>query len=257
MPEPGPKLAIVDWGIGGLGIYRLIRSQLGDMPVLYFSDTGVTPYGRMSREQLVDRLSKVFSFLEQQGVSHVVVGCNAASTVLPLMKIDKLRVAGVIEGAIAMIAKLSPPKLALIGGRRTVLSGVYRRGFAERGINLTQRIAQPLSALIEAGDTSSPELREECRKILGPIRDSSHLLLACTHYPAITSVIRDYVSRSTVMIDPANELIRTIRRWRLKQPTGGQLASDRFITSGNSAKMKVAAFNAFGVKIRKIERAVF
>jgi glutamate racemase len=243
------QLGIIDWGIGGISIYKLIKSRCGGIPMYYFSDTGARPYGRMSREDLISRLDDVITFLRSRGVTHLVIGCNAASTVIPFLKTGEIKVRGVIESAIRCAAKAQPAELALIGGRRTVLSGIYRRAFAERGIKLTQRIAQPLSGLIESGDLSSPELHEQCRKIMTPIKNSSHLLLACTHYPAITPVIKKFVSETTTIIDPAGELIKEVKGWGLSDH-----GRDGFYTTGSPESMMKAAHKAFGVKISKVTR---
>ncbi len=242
------KLAILDWGIGGIGVYKLIKERRPEIPVIYFSDTGVTPYGKMSRAELVARLNAVIGFLKTKGVTHLVIGCNAASTAIPFLDFQGLKIEGVIESAVAMTTKLKPKRLGLIGGRRTVLSGVYRKAFAAHGIKVEQRIAQPLSALIESGDTSSDKLRGECKRILSPIRNCSHILLACTHYPAIAEVMSEYVSSETVLIDPAGALIDKLNTWKLV-PNGG---SDTFLTSGNPVEMKGAARNAFGLDLKKV-----
>jgi len=243
------NLGIVDWGIGGIGLTKLAKSRIGNVPVIYFSDTGVTPYGRMSRHELVSRLNNVIAFLRSKGVTHLLLGCNAASTVIPFLNVAGLRVKGVIESAVRVTERMQPERLALIGGRRTVLSGLYRRAFGERGISVEQRIAQPLSALIESGDISSTELRAQIRTIVAPIRNCSHLLLACTHYPAIIPVLKEFVSGETIFIDPAGELVSEIARWRL--PIGGP---DVFLTSGDPGKMQDASWNAFGVRINNVTR---
>ena len=243
------NLGIIDWGIGGVSIYKLIKSRLGDVPVIYFSDTGATPYGKMSRFELVGRLNAVVDFLKTQGVSHVVIGCNAASTAIEFLNSENVKIEGVIESAINLVEKIDPKKLALIGGKRTVLSGVYRRKFAERGIKVNQRIAQPLSGLIESGDISSDKLREEVKKIVSPIKNCSHLLLACTHYPAIKSVLKEFVSKDTILVDPAVELVDKIAEWNL--PKGGK---DIFFTTGNPESMQKAARNAFNVEINEVNQ---
>lgn len=243
------RLGIIDWGIGGVSIYRLIKEKIGDVPVTYFSDTGVTPYGKMTRRELIARLDDVIEYLKRRGVTHIAIGCNAASTAIPYLKDHGIPVRGVIEPAIAFTARLKPSKLGLIGGRRTVVSGVYRRGLRERGINVCQRIAQPLSGLIESGDVSSETLQATVKQILTPLRDSSHILLACTHYPAITDILRQYVSPNTLFIDPANEVAKIVGRWNL-----GSAGDDEFLTSGDVAAMKRAAKNAFGVKIGRVLR---
>lgn len=245
------QLGILDWGIGGVSVYKLVKERFGDVSVIYFSDTGATPYGKMSRPELVARLNAVIDFLKSKGVSHLVIGCNAASTAIPFLHREDIKIEGVIESAVEMTAKLKPARLALIGGRRTVLSGIYRRKFAEKGIKIAQRIAQPLSALIESGDVSSDKLRAECKKILAPIKRCSHVLLACTHYPAITSVLKDFVSAETVFINPAGALVEKVAHWNLANS-----GADIFYTTGNIEEMKNAAQKAFDLTIKTVEKLI-
>ncbi|MEO7673954.1 MAG: aspartate/glutamate racemase family protein [Pyrinomonadaceae bacterium] len=243
------QLGILDWGIGGIGVYKLIKERRPEIPVIYFSDTGATPYGKMSRPELVARLNAVIRMLGSKGVTHLVIGCNAASTAIPFLDHQDLKIEGVIESAVSMTAGLKPKRLGLIGGRRTVLSGVYRKAFAARGIQVEQRIAQPLSALIETGDISSDKLRGECKKILTPIRNCSHILFACTHYPAIGNVMQEFVSPQTVFIDPSTELATRTLRWKLSLN-----GTDVFYTSGDVAQMKTAAWKAFRSKLMSVNQ---
>jgi len=241
-------LGIIDWGIGGVSIYKLIKQKLGDVPIIYFSDTGATAYGKMTRRELVSRLNTVIAFLRSQGVTHLLIGCNAASTVIDLLDHDGIKIDGMIESGVAAAKKLNPSRLGLIGGRRTVLSGVYRRAFADHKIKVEQRIAQPLSGLIESGDISSDRLRHEAKRILSPIRNCSHILLACTHYPAISALLKEFVSESTVLVDPSNELVTRLKPMSINKD------KDLFLTSGSSEKMKEAAMNAFSVSIKDVRR---
>lgn len=245
------RLGIIDWGIGGISIHKLIREKLGAVPTVYFSDTGAIPYGKMTRPELVSRLSAVIEYLRSRGVTHLVIGCNAASTAIPYLKKGDVPITGVIESAVRLIGTMKPERLGLIGGRRTVLSGVYRRAFREMGIKVAQRIAQPLSGMIESGDTSSDKLKQEARKILRPIRNSTHILLACTHYPAITPILKEMVSPGTVFIDPAEELVTEVRKWDL--PAG---KDSIFLTSGDADSMARAARAALGVEIDGVETVV-
>jgi len=243
------RLGIIDWGIGGISIYKLIKQRLGDLPVTYFSDTGATPYGKMSRPELVARLDHVIAFLHHNGVTHIVIGCNAASTAIDQLAKTDVPIEGVIDAAVEMTASLNPMRLGLIGGRRTVVSGVYRRAFASRGIKVEQRIAQPLSGLIEAGDLSSETLRSECKRILSPLKDCSHILLACTHYPAVRPVLSEYVSARTVLIDPAPALVDRVRGWQISP--GGV---DRMLTTGDTKQMTASALAAFGCELHRVKR---
>ncbi len=243
------RLGIIDWGIGGVSIYKLVKERLGNVPVVYFSDTGVTPYGKMTRAELVARLNEVIRFLKKRGVTHILIGCNAASTALPYLDNCGIRIEGVIEPAVAMTAKLKPKHLGLIGGRRTVLSGVYRSAFAKLGIDVNQRIAQPLSGLIESGDVSSRALHDETKRTLRPLRNCSHILLACTHYPAILPLMKEFFP-GVVFVDPAISLVERLSGWKV----GAVNEPDIFLTSGDAGKMKIAAERAFGVEIQKARK---
>lgn len=243
------RLGIIDWGIGGISIYKLLKEKRPNIAVTYLSDTGATPYGKMTRRELITRLDHVIHFLKLRGVTHIVIGCNAASTAIPFLREHKIPIEGVIEPAVALTLRSKPSSLGVIGGRRTILSGVYRRAFAKSGIEVRQRIAQPLSGLIESGDINSPALQTAVKDILTPLRRSSHILLACTHYPAITTVLRQYVSPKTKFIDPASEVVGRIDRLRLESDD-----DDQFLTTGDTATMKASARNAFAVTIENALR---
>ncbi|MCC6452457.1 MAG: aspartate/glutamate racemase family protein, partial [Acidobacteria bacterium] len=124
------RIGMIDWGIGGIGIYRRLKTSFPQASVTYFSDTGFTPYGKTTRRELIERLERVVRFLQIRDVSRVVIACNAASTVVEDLRCEGIEVSGVIKPAIDMAANLRPQDLGLIGGRRTVVSGVYRRGLA-------------------------------------------------------------------------------------------------------------------------------
>lgn len=243
------KLAIIDWGIGGLGIYKLLKEQVGTAGSVYLSDTGATPYGKMSRQDLIARLNLVFGFLKTLGVTHTIVGCNAASTVIPFLDEHDIQISGIIESAIAKTLSAKPRRLGLIGGRRTVLSGVYRRAFSSYGIKVDQRIAQPLSGIIESGNFHSDKLKQTAEDILRPIRNSTHILLACTHYPAIQPLLQSVVSSGTSFIDPTETLVNTMRH--LIPLADG---CDEFYTTGDPLAMSSAARSAFDVHISRPQR---
>jgi len=243
------RIGIIDWGIGGVSIYKLIKERMPGVAVTYFSDSGETPYGKMSRFELTFRLDKVIEYLKSRGVTHVVIGCNAASTAIHDLDDHAVPVFGVIEPAVRMTARLRPKKLGLIGGRRTVISGVHRRAFKHRGFATHQRIAQPLSGLIESGDVTSDRLHAEAQRILKPLRGCSHVLLACTHYPAILPVLRQYAPK-VKFLDPAEELVEVLKRQKIIRSRG----PDEFLTTGSELAMETAAKRAFDVNITKVIR---
>lgn len=84
------------------------------------------------------------------------------------------------------------------------------------------------------------------------MRNCSHILLACTHYPAILSLMKDRFAE-VVFVDPAIALVNRIASWRF----GATNETDTFLTSGDPRKMKIAAIRAFGVEIREARKIKF
>src|SRR4051812_2605178 len=75
-------IGIMDWGIGGLSVYHALRDLGRTADVLYFSDSGTAPYGRLSRRALRARFLEIAQLFRARNVSHVLVACHAASSAL-------------------------------------------------------------------------------------------------------------------------------------------------------------------------------
>ena len=105
----------MDWGIGGLGVQSLVKKRMPDVPVIYFSDTGAVPYGKMSRGELAARLDAIIAFLKTKGVSHVVIACNAASTAIPFLDKTDVKVEGVIDCAVTVTVSVTDKEGHLLG----------------------------------------------------------------------------------------------------------------------------------------------
>jgi glutamate racemase len=235
------RLGFLDWGIGGVGIFRAFRGRRPEVPVLYWSDTGATPYGRLPAAELTARVRRVLRTMVGQGVTHAVIACNAASTILPRLGDVGIPVMGVIEPAIAMVSPAFEGVLGVVGGARTIRSGLYRRALATSRRQVIQRIAQPLSAHIEAGRVGTPAFERDLARILGPLASADAILLACTHYPSAREAFRRLAPRAA-LLDPAEAVVETlIARWRLPRGRG-----DLFLTTGAPEEMRRAARTAWG-----------
>ena len=89
--------------------------------------------------------------------------------------------------------------LGVVGGARTIRSGLYRRALATPRRRVIQRIAQPLSAHIEAGRVGTPAFERDWARILGPLGRANAILLACTHYPSAGEAFRRMAPRALLL----------------------------------------------------------
>lgn len=239
------QLGIVDWGIGGIGLVRALDQLAPGLPVLYWSDAGATPYGRMGTDELAARLSTVVTALAERGATEVVLACNAASTVVGRLEAAPIPVEGIIEHGLSSVPE-DVAVVGVVGGRRTIVGGHYRRGLERRGHVVLSRVAQPLSAHIEGGRTGSPQFATDLARIVVPLRGVDALVLACTHYPAASRWFQAALP-NTLLIDPAERLAAAIAaRYPSTQKRPG---SRVFLTTGDPESMRVGAARAWGIAV--------
>lgn len=237
-----PAIGVCDWGIGGLGFYRLLRESRPDLDVVYLGDQGVPGYGKLARPVLTERVRAVLGHFRDLGIRDVVVACNAASTVLTEAHIEGMRVTGMIRDTLDHLGS-GPGRIGVIGGRRTIVSGAYARPLREAGWTVVNRIAQPLSGLIEDGKADSPETEAALSAILRPLGKVDRLVLACTHYIALESAIRRRLP-SVELIDPATVVWAKVAPGLPVTPGRGTV---RFLTTGDPNLMTQTARAAFDV----------
>jgi glutamate racemase len=242
------SFAIIDYGIGGLGLYRMIRKDFPKLPLIYFSDSGEIPYGKLSKAALRARIEKVFKFLENEGAEKIIVACHSASSVV---KTRDKNVIGLRAETVKAVTKRKPKSVGIIGGGRTIRSGFYRRELNKAGIETSQRIAQPLSILVERGEIDTPLVEQSVSKIMGPLEHCDSILLACTHYPVLSEVILRHVPKGTKLIDPVTELYDSVYKELDKVQAKGDTL---FLTTGNVNLMIDAAARAFDVDIASVRR---
>lgn len=247
-----PCMGVLDWGIGGMGFVREFRRRHPDTPLLYWSDTGATPYGKLPHDALRARLEAVVQRMAEAGAAQVVVACNAASTVVDELDVG-IEVSGIIEHGVAAAVEYAAgrarrPTVGVVGGRRTVESEIYRRRLEAHGLGVRQSVAQPMSALVEAGRLVGEEIDAAIARVVAPLEQVDALLLACTHYPAVAD--RFAVALPGVaLIDPVGRLADWVSdRWSL----AASGAPSRFVTTGDAGAMRLAAQAAFGVTLAEI-----
>jgi glutamate racemase len=235
----GPAL-VLDWGIGGLSVYRELKRLRPEIGVVYVSDSGFTPYGKVPAPELSVRVAAVIQRARREhGVASATIACNAASTVLETVRArcPELPVHGVIAAGIELVRESGCRRVGVIGGVRTIESRIFSSALP--GIEVIERVAQPLSALIEAGVLAGTVLDRELEEILAPLANVEALLLACTHYPAVAASIQRILPKAK-LLDPAARAAALVPP-SLEGP-------DIFFTSGSREASRASALAAFGVR---------
>ena len=244
------RLGILDWGIGGLDCLRRLRTRCADLDLVYVSDAGYTPYGKVPPRELAERVSRVIG---EMNVDRVVLACNAASAVLGDIDVD-LPLEGIIRHGVAAALATPHHHLGVVGGHRTIEDQVYGRPLRDAGRVVIERVAQPLSAHVEAGRLQGEEIRAALDAIVAPLAGVDALILACTHYCALTPLFEQALP-GVQLIDPVVSLVtHLVEDWGLEaEPGSGALM---VWNTGDPAQMQTSARRVFGVHLDAIERRV-
>lgn len=211
-PQSDAPIGVFDSGIGGLTVVRELIRQLPNESIIYFGDTARVPYGPKSPDTVLRYSREIVEFLKGEGVKTVVVACNTATAhALPALKEENdLPIVGVIEPGSRAAARASHSKnIGVIGTQGTVNSKAYERAIKSAAPEAqVTALACPLFVpLVEEGWLDTEVTRLVAKEYLEPFARPhiDTLVLGCTHYPLLKSVIGNVVGRDVRLIDSAEE----------------------------------------------------
>jgi len=200
-------IGIFDSGVGGLTVYRALHRRLPDERFLYLGDTARVPYGTKSLSTVERYGIENARFLSAQGIKMLVVACNTASA-LALPAIERaagVPTVGVIESGARAAVEAAHAKIGVIATEATVRSGAYRRAIKKLApqIKVIEQACPLFVSLAEEGYADSDAARLVAQDYLSGLRDeeTETLVLGCTHYPVLRSVISEVVGEGVRLID--------------------------------------------------------
>ena len=190
-------IGVFDSGVGGLTVAREIFRNLPDEKILYYGDTARVPYGNKSPETVQRYSRQIASFLISEGVKAIVIACNTASA-LALESVQAMvdvPVIGVVEpGARAAVKETRTGRIGIIGTVGTIGSGIYEKYIRELmpGASVFGKACPLFVHLVEEGIIDDPVTETMIHRYLDDMICNDRidtLILGCTHYPLLRSVI--------------------------------------------------------------------
>lgn len=256
-------IGMFDSGIGGLTVLRQMMHLLPDERILYFGDTGRMPYGDKSNETVLRYAIENTSFLLDKGIKLLVVACSTASAhaMNKLRNLFDIPMVDVVEAGIErVVAVTKNQKIAILGTKGTIFSGVYQNEISKRlpEAQVTPIACPLLAPLVEENFAHHPAARLIVQEYLLPLKNSSidTLLLACTHYPLLMPLIQDELPGVNI-IDPAaccaTMAASLLYRINLKADVAAFEPMHRFYVSDDPQKFGRLASNFLGTPILDVE----
>src|SRR5438552_1421482 len=207
----GTSIGVFDSGFGGLTVLKALLEVIPDAQYLYFGDTARLPYGSKSVETVSKYACEAAHFLEQQGAKLLVIACNTA-TALAIEQIRSaasVRVLGVIEpGAERALAESRSRKVVVIGTEATISSHAYHKALSALQLESREKACPLLVPLVEEGWVNHAVTEQVARIYLEEafadgFRSADVLLLGCTHYPLLKSLLHRVAPPNVDLVDSA------------------------------------------------------
>lgn len=211
-------IGIFDSGLGGLTVVKEIIKKLPNENIVYFGDTARVPYGSKSKETVTRFSIENTEFLLKLKAKLIVVACNTSSS----LSLSSLRmrfnvpIIGVIApGVKKAVAVTKNKRIGVIGTRATIASRSYAKELKRQGDG-RRYMAQscPLFVpLVEEKWIHDKVTYMVAEKYLRPLIKNKidTLILGCTHYPLLKSVIRRVTGKGVRLIDSAEEVAEEVK----------------------------------------------
>ncbi|MBU1087026.1 MAG: glutamate racemase [Candidatus Omnitrophica bacterium] len=206
-------IGIFDSGMGGLTVVKEVIRSLPNEKIVYFGDTARVPYGPKSKETIIRFSIENILFLLKNNVKLIIVACNTASSVAlaAIEKNFKVPIMGVIEPGVSEAARITKNKrIGIIGTKTTVKSSAYEQQLIKIDSKIKVfSIACPLFVpLVEEGWLKTKITQQIVADYLMPLKNKNidTIILGCTHYPLLKSVIQEVLGRKVHLVDSARQV---------------------------------------------------
>ena len=141
-------------------------------------------------------------------------------------------------------------RVGVIATESTIQSGLYQQLITEAdpAITVYGKPCPLFVPLVEEGWTKDPITEEVARRYLAEIlyKDIDTLIMGCTHYPLLRSLLRKVVGEKVTLVNPAYEtsqaLCRLLRELDLENPGNDELGRQKYQFFASDG---VERFNAF------------
>ncbi|RZI48142.1 glutamate racemase [Lactococcus kimchii] len=209
-------IGLLDSGVGGLTVARELLRQLPNEEIVYIGDTRRAPYGPRSSEQIIEFTWDMVNFLLSKNVKMIVMACNTATAAALTEVKEKLDipVIGVIlAGATSAIQKTKDKKIGVIATQASIRSGEYQRtiNFKSSSIEVTSLACPKFVPIVESNEMHSDIAKRVVSETLAPLVGKvDTLILGCTHYPLLRSLIQETMGEQVRLIDSGAETVRDI-----------------------------------------------
>ncbi|TSB48599.1 glutamate racemase [Alkalicoccobacillus porphyridii] len=256
-------IGVIDSGLGGLTVAKELLRQLPKEEIVYVGDSKRCPYGPRPKAEVRTYTWQMINFLQTKNIKMLVIACNTAAAVV-LEEVKKkldIPVVGVIyPGASSAIKSTKKEHIAVIGTTGTIASGAYTTTLKNINseVHVESLACPPFVPLVEQGIFDGEEAEHVVNQTLKPLADKQFdtLILGCTHYPLLTTVIKQWAGNQITLISSGEETAREVSGLLFHAGsayTGERTPLHRFYTTGEEELFKRLADQWLEIDVGQVQ----
>ncbi len=219
--KPSDPILLFDSGVGGLSVLANLRKTLPNAPVIYAADFAGMPYGEKSEAEIAARVPALLGrMVERFRPRLVTIACNTASTIAlaAVRSALDLPVVGTVPAIKPAAALTKTGVIGLLGTAATIRQAYVdnlEHEFAG-GKKLLRHAAPELVGAAEAKLRGQSLPVGAIESAVAGLREQNGgenidtVVLACTHFPLVTSELADQFGSNVRFVDGAEGIARRI-----------------------------------------------
>lgn len=258
------SIGLIDSGLGGLTVLRQVFKQMPMLNTEYFGDCMNNPYGPKDKDEIIQFVRQILSFLSEKNIKLAILACNTATAAaLDIVKTEfDFPILGIIEpGARAALKATENKKIGVIGTEFTIKSKAYEKAIKslDDETKIISQACPPFCNLVEAGKISGKKVEDTVQKYISKYSKTKidTLVLGCTHYPVLAPVIKKFLSPDITIVDPAVEVIaETKLLLKDKIDHNTKKIYHNFYTSGKTSSFSSLGEPILGRPIRSVKEVI-
>lgn len=257
------SIGVFDSGIGGLTVVKELIRQLPCEDIIYFGDTARVPYGIKSKETVIRFSIENILFLLEQDVKLICVACNTVSSVaLPVIKSHfRVPIVGVITpGVREAVYATHNKRIGVIGTRGTIKSHTYENEIKQLdpSVKVVATACPLFVPFVEEGWFRGRVVLDVAKTYLKPLKDAGvdTVILGCTHYPLLKSVIKEVLGKHVTLIDSAKQVAIEVKKILVTEGllNRGRRGRHKFYVSDNPEGFSSLAERFLGSPVHNVEK---